>query len=283
MHPIIIADNGGTKCRWVLIREDESTDEIVTIGLSPYLMTEEQISQTILEEVVPTFSNCAVDKLFFYGTGLHSETNVAMMQRVLSQLFNNAMIEVEHDMKAVARATCLHNPGLACILGTGSNSCFYDGNDIVKMRSGIGYVLGDEGSGAYLGKKVLQYYLYKTFDSDLIEKFEIRFKISAQEIIEKVYKKPQPNKFIASFAIFLAENRGHYMVENIIEDCLNDFIINHLYKFPEVWNFPVHFSGGVAAGFQDVLKDLCTSYGIELGQIISDPMEGLIAFHKNNI
>jgi glucosamine kinase len=150
----------------------------------------------------------------------------------------------------------------------------------VKNSPGIGYVLGDEGSGAYLGKKVIQYYLYNTFDEDLRSRFDAKFVTTPVEILENVYKKPLANRYLASFAIFLAENRGHYMVENIIEDGLNDFIINHLYKYRESWIMPLNFAGSIAFGFRDVLKELCNSYELEMGVVMKNPMEGLIKYHS---
>jgi N-acetylglucosamine kinase-like BadF-type ATPase len=150
----------------------------------------------------------------------------------------------------------------------------------VKNSPGLGYVLGDEGSGAYMGKKVIQYYLYNTFDEDLMERFKAKFNTNAVEILEAVYKKPLPNRYLASFAIFLAENRGHFMIENIIEDGLNDFFFNHVYKYRESWTMPIHFIGSIAFGFKDVLKDLCNSYELQLGRVLKNPMEGLIKYHQ---
>jgi len=150
----------------------------------------------------------------------------------------------------------------------------------VSNSPGIGYVLGDEGSGAYLGKKVIQYYLYNTFDEDLNNRFEKRFNTTSIEILENVYKQPLANRYLASFAIFLAENRGHFMIENIIEDGLNDFFFTHLCKYRESWLLPINFIGSVAFGFKDVLKDLCHSYEFELGSILQKPMDGLIKYHS---
>ena len=150
---------------------------------------------------------------------------------------------------------------------------------IVKNSPGLGYVLGDEGSGAYLGKKVIQYYLYKTFDEELNYRFEKKFGIDEVEILDRIYKHPLPNRFLAGFALFLAENRGHFMVENIIEDGLNDFIFTHVCKYNESWKLPIHFVGGVAYGFRDVLLDLCGSYELEAGQILQNPMQGLVTYH----
>jgi N-acetylglucosamine kinase-like BadF-type ATPase len=146
----------------------------------------------------------------------------------------------------------------------------------------LGYVLGDEGSGAHLGKKVLQYYLYNTFDEDLKSRFDAMFVTNQKEILENLYKKPFPNRYLASFAIFLAENRGHYMVENILEDSFNEFFYTHVYKYSESWTMPINFVGSVAFGFRDVLYDLSSSYELELGRVLKNPMEGLVIYHTKN-
>jgi len=150
----------------------------------------------------------------------------------------------------------------------------------VKQTPGVGYVLGDEGSGAYLGKKVVQYFLYNTFDEDLRYKFDIKYNTNPVEILENVYRKPLANRYLASFSLFLSENRGHYMIENIIEDGLNDFFFTHLCKYSEIWTLPVSFVGSIAFGFKDVLKELCASYEFELGKVLQSPMSGLVEYHK---
>ena len=150
----------------------------------------------------------------------------------------------------------------------------------MKNSPGLGFILGDEGSGAYLGKRVLQYYLYDTFDSTLRFRFDAKYVTNRVEILENVYKNPLPNRYLASFAIFLAENRGHYMIENIIEDSLNDFFFTHICKYTESWKFPIHFVGGIAWGFQDVLKELASGYKLEMGRILQKPMTGLIEYHS---
>jgi N-acetylglucosamine kinase-like BadF-type ATPase len=202
------------------------------------------------------------------------------MKAALKAVFPQSHISVDHDLMGAAKALCGNEKGVACILGTGSNSCYYNGKKIVKNSPGLGYVLGDEGSGAYLGRKVLQYYLYNTFDEDLRSRFDAKYVTNAAEILDNVYKKPLANRYLASFALFLAENRGHFMVENIIEDCLNDFFFNHIIKYRESWILPVHFVGGVAYGFRDVIKELCSNYELTLGRIMQNPMEGLVTYHS---
>ncbi len=281
MPTILIADSGATKCEWVLLSNGKKK-KISTQGISPYFLSGDQIVALLEKELVPKLKNASIDALYYYGTGLLNPNNVKLLKKVLKKVFPEIKtIEATDDMYAVAHATCGNEKGLACILGTGSNSCFYNGKKITDRRTGVGYILGDEGSGAYLGKKVLQYYLYNTFDEELMAKFIARFDVqSSFEVIEHVYRQPLANRYIASFAIFLAENRGHYMIENIIEDGINDFITAHLYKFPQAWSNPIHFSGSIAYGFKDVLTDLCSSYELTIGSIVKEPMPGLIKFYS---
>ena len=140
--------------------------------------------------------------------------------------------------------------------------------------------MGDEGSGAYLGKKVIQHFLYNTFDEELMNAFNKKYKTNADEIIMHVYKQPQPNRYLASYAMFLAENRNHYMIENIIEDGINDFFFTHLNKYTESFLYPVNFTGSVANGFKDVIKNLCDSYKIEPGLILKQPIDDLAEYHS---
>lgn len=275
----LIADSGATKCEWCLL-EDGKKKTIHTQGISPYFLNEQQILALLEKALLPKLKGAIVTEVHFYGTGLSNPLNVTILKTVLKKCFKKAKIKVETDLTAAARALCGKNKGIACILGTGSNSCYYDGRKMSKNSPGIGYILGDEGSGAYLGKKVIQHFLYSTFDEELQARFEKRFLTNAIEILENVYKKPLANRYLASFAIFLAENRGHYMIENIIEDGLNDFFFTHIYKYRESWTLPINFIGSVAFGFKDVLQELCNTYELELGKVMKAPMKGLIEFHS---
>lgn len=275
----LIADSGSTKCEWCLLQGNKKK-LIETTGISPYFLNGAQITIALEKELLPALKKNLPDEIYYYGTGCGSPINRKMVHRALGNLFPSAGIYVNHDLMGAARALCGKSKGIACILGTGSNSCYFDGKKIVKNSPGLGYVLGDEGSGAYLGKKVLQYYLYNTFDEDLRYKFDAKYVTTPVEILEQVYKKPQPNRYLASFALFLAENRGHFMIENIIEDGLNDFFFNHLCKYNESWKLPIHFVGSVAYGFRDVLRELSNTYEWELGRIFQKPMDGLIEYHS---
>ena len=275
----LIADSGSTKTEWCLLN-GKSAKTFYTQGLSPYFLSAEQIEYIINEELRGKFKNTEPDEIYFYGTGCSNADNVKLVKKAVQKVFNDAKIFVDHDLMGAAKALCGHEKGIACILGTGSNSCYYNGKKIVKNSPGLGYVLGDEGSGAYMGRKVIQYFLYKTFDGDLMDRFHAKYNTNSDEILNAVYKKPLPNRYLAAFTAFLAENRGHYMIENIIEDSFNDFFFNHVYKYRESWTMPINFTGGVAYGFRDVLKEMCSSFELQLGKVIKKPMDGLVKFHQ---
>ncbi|TAG11371.1 MAG: N-acetylglucosamine kinase [Sphingobacteriia bacterium] len=279
MSSILIADSGSTKCEWCLLEKGKKKT-IMTSAISPYFVSAEEMIALLSAKLLPKLAKTKVKNLFFYGTGLSDPANVNIMKKVFKQLLPTTKVEINTDLLGIARAACGKDKGIACILGTGSNACYYNGKKIEKISPGLGYALGDEGSGAYLGKKVIQYYLYKTFDEDLMLRFEKRFQETQASIFDNVYKKPLPNRYLAGFALFLAENRGHFMIENIIEDGLNDFFFTHIYKFRESWTKPIHFVGSVGFGFRDVLKDLCATYELQLGKVLKTPMPGLIAFHQ---
>ncbi len=275
----LIADSGSTKAEWRLVENGRRKKSIITQGISPYFLTATQIEDLLRKELLPKLKAAAPEACWYYGTGCSNPAHVKMLTKVLRRLLPGTAVHVNHDLMGAARALCGRQPGVACILGTGSNSCFYNGKRIVKNSPGLGFILGDEGSGAYLGRKVVQHYLYNTFDPDLMDRFQAKYNTSAPVILEAVYKGPLPNRYLAAYTGFLVENRGHYMIENIIEDSFNDFFFNHLYKYKESWTHPIHFIGSVAYGFRDVLKEMCGNYELQLGRVLQHPLDGLLEYH----
>ncbi len=282
MKFILIADSGSTKTQWCLLHGNKKKT-FFTQGISPYFLNDDSLATILNKELLPKIANAEVDEIYYYGTGCSNPVNISLVKRGLKKLFPKVKISVEHDLLGAAKGLCGDEKGIACILGTGSNSCYYNGKKIVKNSPGLGYVLGDEGSGTHLGKKVLQHYMYNTFDAELMDKFKAKYIEDNAEILDNVYKKEMANRYLASFVPFLIENRGHYMIENIIEDCINDFFFNHIYKYRESWTLPINFVGSVAFGFKDVLKQMCNDFELKLGKVIKNPMEGLIKYHKSKI
>lgn len=277
----LIADSGATKTEWRLIAGNKKK-AIFTQGLSPYFLNRNQIAETVATGVMPAVKRYTIDEIYFCGTGCKTAANKAIVKAALRSVFSAAAVTVEDDVTGAAKSLCGREKGIACILGTGSNSCFFNGKKIVKNSPGIGFILGDEGSGAVLGKSLIQHYLYELMDESLRTAFDKKFQTNTTEILDAVYRKPLPNRYLASFVPFLAENRGHYMVENILEDGINQFFYTHLLRYREIMSYPVNFVGGVAYGFKDIVVSLCEAYGFHLGNIYKAPMEGLIKYHKED-
>lgn len=281
MAIILIADSGSTKAEWCLM-DGKKKKAFQTQGISPYFFNTTQIQQILAVELKAKMKNIEPDEVHYYGTGCANPENVKSIKQALKKTFSKATINIDHDLMGAAKALCGNQKGVVGILGTGSNSGFYNGKKIIKNSPGLGFILGDEGSGAYLGKKVVQYYMYNTFDPDLMDRFNAKYNTSSVEILDAVYKNPLPNRYLAGFVGFLVENRGHFMIENIIEDGFNDFFFNHLYKYSESWTMPIHFIGSVAHGFKDILKEMCGTYELQMGNVLKSPMEGLIKYHQEN-
>jgi glucosamine kinase len=278
---LLIADSGATKAAWCLSNGSTHT-YLETPGISPYFLKGAQIQELLQTQLVPQLNGADIQEICYYGTGCSKPENAKLIERSLKKVFSQACVNVATDLQAAAKSLCGHAEGVACILGTGSNSCVFDGKKVVKNNPAPGFILGDEGSGAYLGKKVLQHFIYHTFDDELMQQFQEKYRTDYTTILQQVYQQPQPNRYLASFTTFLTANRGHYMIENIIEDGLNDFFFVHLYKYAETWTLPIHFTGSIAWHFRDVLDTLCHAMELQLGHVVKAPIEGLVAYHLNH-
>ena len=278
---ILIADSGATKTAWVYLEKSKVT-RFTTAGISPYHMSQPQIESLVKKEFPKKILSSSISRIYYYGTGCKTSANAKMVSKALQHHFGDARIHVTHDLMGAAIATCGNKAGIACILGTGSNSCYFNGKKILSNSPGLGFVLGDEASGAYFGKILVQHFLYKKMDLVLEKAFIKAFNTNKEEILHKVYKEPFPNRYLAQFATFLSAHRGHYIIENIIEDGLREFFGTHLIRYPQVDKLPIHFVGSIAFHFKDKIDELCMVYGFQLGQILKDPMNGLKTYHQLN-
>jgi glucosamine kinase len=278
---ILIAESGSTKTDWCLIKAGKSK-HFKTQGINPFFLSQSDIIEILEQELKINPEKEIVDEILFYGSGIANSDKKDILTKCLRYHFGTREIQVESDMLAAAQATCQGDAGIAVILGTGSNSCYFDGKKIKDKQVSLGYVLGDEGGGNHLGKKLLQHYLYDIMDNDLAKEFEATFKYTKDELLEHIYRKPFPNRFLAQFASFCFSHRGHYLIENVIEDCLNEFFINHLIKYKQAWKVPVHFVGSVSYESRDVLANLCHQYDLQLGSVIKSPMQGLVKWLKHS-
>jgi len=275
----LVADSGATKAEWCLLSL-RGKKTYFTQGISPYFLNREQIAELLRRELYPKLKKHRISEIHYYGTGCSSPANAQSVKKAIGSVFSQSKIMVTHDLMGAARALCGKHAGIACILGTGSSTCFFNGKRIARTSPGLGYILGDEGSGASLGRKVIQHYLYDKFDKDLMARFDATYTTNKTEILENVYSKPMPNRYLASYTLFLAENRGNPLIEKIIVEGLDDYFQTHLTRFPESSRYPVHFVGGVAFGFRDVIENLCRKYEFIPGTIMKNPMEGLVIYHQ---
>lgn len=277
MSTKLIAESGSTKTDWVILKKGKAISRFKTEGINPYLQSTADIIARLEAECTP---GTKVDEIHFYGAGINSKGNKQVVITALESFFETTNVSVESDMLAAARGLSKDQKGMICILGTGSNACYYDGKKVREQLPSLGYIAGDEGSGNHMGKRILQYYAYNTFDAELKTYFEQHFGDNMTLIIDKLYKQTFPNRYLASLVSLLADNRGHFMVENIIEDCFNEFFHQHLLKYRQSWKTPIHFTGSIAYIFSDVLKEMCSQYEFELGRILQHPLEGLLEYHK---
>lgn len=283
MASLLLAESGSTKTDWCLLKKTGKPTHFKTSGINPYLQSSEQIHSLLEQELEWNQQKHTPDQVVFYGAGASRPEQQKKLSDILKRFFAVKTTEVHCDMMAAARAMCGDQKGIVCILGTGSNSCYYDGKKIKERQASLGYIAGDEGSGNYLGKRVLQYYAYNTFDSELKASFELSYGSDIGAILRRLYSEPFPNRYLASFVQLLKDNRGHYMVENIIEDGLNDFFHAHLMKYRQSWKTPIYFTGSVAYEFKDVLVSLCGQYELEPGIIEKSPIERLVKFHRKTL
>ena len=283
MKSILLVESGSSKTDWCYISKDQALLTCQTSGLNPFHRTEEECLKAMEEELQLDLDKTADFKIVFYGSGIKNAELAKPIERVLTQLFGERTMEIHSDILAAAHATCGDEKGMVCILGTGSNAGYFNGKEMEVTNPSLGYIIGDEGSGSYLGKRVLQYYFYNTFDDDLKGNFEQKYGNNLVDILHKVYKEPLANRYLASYAEFLKENQSHFMVQNILEDAFIDFHQRHILKYRQSWKYPIHFVGSVAYEFQDILITLQEQYGLETGKIIKSPIHSLVEYYKKKM
>ena len=282
---ILIADSGSTKTDWALISPSVLSSQLSVLssqGLNPVHQSRETILQILRSELLPQLDSSEIESVFFYGSGVRPEMEPVMVN-LLREVFPQAeTIEAHSDLLGSARALCGHNYGIASILGTGANSCLYDGTSIVMNTPAMGYILGDEGSGASLGKRLL-HDLYKGVLSEKVKaSFEAETGLVMPEIINKVYRQPLPNRFLASLSTFIHTHLDIPEMRQLVIDTFVDFFRFNIapYQRPDL---PVSFVGSIAYFFESELREAAESQGFTLGTILRSPIEGLICFHNNTI
>ncbi len=276
---ILIADSGSTKTNWTLLHNNEVQKSVKTEGINPFFRSAESIFDVLKKELVPQIGG-GITEIHFYGAGIINSEKGAVLESILQKLFIGAAIETQSDLLASARATCGNQKGVACILGTGSNSCFYDGEKIIEHVSPLGFILGDEGSGAVMGRKLLGDFLKKMMPQELRKKFAIQYPFKWEEILEKVYKKERANWFLAGFTSFIYENIDHKYCSDFLRNEFELFADRNLLSYTEHSKYPVNSVGSIGYYFQDILKEVLISRFLIPGIFLKDPMEGLIHYHS---
>jgi N-acetylglucosamine kinase-like BadF-type ATPase len=274
----LIADSGSTKTDWRLMDGETTVEQIQSAGINPFYQAEKDIRATI-EVFYDKLKNHPVQHIYFYGAGCSFEEKKQTLKNVLQYFFPMARAEVQSDMLGVARALLGKQAGIACILGTGSNSCFYDGQDIVQNVPSLGFTLGDEGSGATLGRLFVSDVLKNQLPADLTQRFFAETATTPEAIMENVYRKPFPNRYLASFTRFLAKNTEDESIHSLIHNCFVNFFERNIKQY-DYRTREVHFAGSVAWYFQDILKEAARTAGVSIGKIAQNPMEGLVGFHQ---
>ena len=272
---ILVADSGSTKADWIAGNNGSVVAEFNTKGFNPFFHDRNFILAELNESAALRDFSTKVSMLYFFGAGCSSPERNIIIADGLREFFTNAIVTVEHDMLGTALAVCNDKPGMACILGTGSNICYFDGQQIADTRHGLGYIIGDEGSGSYYGKKLLAWYLYKILPADLDKTFKEAYNLDKEAIVKKVYKEANPNVFLASFATFLSQNSDHPFIQDMIYNGMSEFFNTNVLSYEESKTVPVHFVGSIAWYFRDVLLKVADEKQIMVGNIIRKPVTGL--------
>lgn len=281
---LLIIESGGTKTDWLLINlfEKKEVGRFSTLGFNPYYNTAAELVQQVQSN--PNFLKIApfVSQIYFFGAGCSSPQRCDIVKNALQTVFNNASINVNHDILAAALATCGNNAGIACILGTGSNTCYFDGKQVYEGLPSLDYILGDEGSGAYFGKKIITHYLYQKLPTNLAAEFKQMYPNVNKESILAIWKNQEsPKRYIAQFTHFLSLNVQNGYIHQLLIDGFLEFIDTQVSYFTNYRQVPVHFVGSVAFAFKNVLKEAAEIRNLQIGKIIKQPINNLAHYYTN--
>lgn len=283
MH--LIADSGSTKTDWSLCNGSATLNSIQTQGINPYHQTEEAIEQVFRDELLPqlVLSPEIRDqeslKVIFYGAGCANETACNRVREALKKVLETEDVTIHSDLLGAARALCGREEGIACVLGTGSNSCLYNGKEITSNIPPLGYILGDEGSSAVLGRRLVGDCLKRQLPEAICDEFLKEYGLTQEIILEKVYRQPLANRFLASLTPFLSKHKEVPEIHNLLVESFVAFFVRNVKQYRRPW-LPIHFVGSIANAFSSELKEAAESLGMELGTIMQSPMEGLIKYHS---
>lgn len=277
----LIADSGSTKTDWILLNGDKIVKELKTIGFNPYFQSKDQICLEILSNLKPHLEEFIgrITVLHYYGAGCSTLENCLLLENSLSITLNIKKINVCHDLLAAARALCKKEWGIACILGTGSNSCLFNGKNILENIPSVGYLWGDYGSGAQIGKNFVRDY----FEGNLPREISLAFEnegYNREEILNNVYKGAMPSRYLASISLFVSKNISHPYVNDLLSCCFDSFFVQQVNKYTDARKYKVHTVGSIGYHYRDFFAATAKKHGYEMGNVIQSPMEGLIDYHS---
>ncbi|WP_207423667.1 N-acetylglucosamine kinase [Desertivirga brevis] len=277
---ILIADGGSTKTHWSLISKDLNTKDFYSEGYNPYFVDEEYIVSSLQDVLPEDLVTENVEKIYFYGAGVHNKEKAAVLERAFGRIFTKASTFIEHDLLAACRALLNQDAGFAAILGTGTNTAIYDGNKISYHIDSAAYILGDEGSGCYIGKKFLTDLVRGTLPDTIKESFNGAYTYTIDEILDRIYTKPLVSRFCASFCEFIAKHIDNEHIYKLVESSFNDFFSNLVSLYPDYQKYEFNSVGSVGFYFKDILASVADRHGMKTGKILKSPIEGLIIYHK---
>jgi len=280
---VLIADSGATKTDWVIIDFENEIQIVQTMGFNPYFVSTKDIYEELTKNLYPYFNNELVQEVYFYGAGCSNPSNCDIVNNALEDFLRNARkINVEHDLLGTARSLLGKSDGIACILGTGSNSCLYDGDEIVENVPSLGFILGDEGSGSYMGRLLLRDYFFGKLPEKIAREFEKKYFPSLEKVLDAIYNQSKPNKYLASFAYFLKEHIDDPHIYGIVKRSFTDYFKVQISQYTGYKNVPVNAVGSIAFHFKDTFLEVASEYSVNIQNIIQSPLEGLINFHIQN-
>lgn len=274
---IAVADSGSTKTDW-MIHTPLGTQLFTTQGINPYFLNAQDILKILTKKKsLQPFAE-QVTEVYFFGAGCSSPDKHEVVSNGLSSFFTKAFISVDHDLIGSAYATCGNDEGLTCILGTGSNISYYDGENVHNGRHGLGYILGDEGSGTFFGRKVLVSFLYGTMPQDLRIHFAATFEVTKEIVIENIYQKPFPNAYLATFSRFMAAHKSHPFIQQMLRNGFQEFVDTNIKDYKNYKTLTCSFVGSIAFYYRDELMEVCTKNQIKVGKILQKPIEGIYEY-----
>jgi len=277
---ILIADSGSTNTDWAIVKPSNEIIHFQTIGLNPYFLTEDEIANEILLNFPKRVDSFEINHTYFYGSGCGSGKTKPIVHAALHRLFPKSTIEIDTDLMAAAKALFFNQKGIAAILGTGSNSCLYDGQKIIENLPSLGFILGDEGGSVYLGKLLITDYLNGQIPEDLQQKLSSQFSLNPEIILSKLYKEAYPNKFLSSFGSFLHQNIPSEYVYMLIEKSFSSFFEKYICKYTNYTKFPLRVTGSTGFFFKNQLTTVAQKFGIQIDEVIQKPMDKLIIYHN---